>query len=258
MVNKMATLAQINAFIDLFAPIVIVKCKEHGWGVPSAIIAQAGKESNWGLSGLSSTCFNYWGMKWREGCGCGYKEYKTKEQRTDGSYYEIVAKFRKYDNVEDGIEGYFKFIESYKRYVPVMQSKDYNSYAKQIKNCGWATSITYAESLIKYVRQYGLDKYDSIKEIPKAEVKYGYEIGRTYILLSNMYIRIAPNGDHVDYLSMTTNAQLNGYTDDNGYSVLKEGTKITCKDVTKIDNDIWMRIPSGWVCALKDNKIYIS
>ena len=69
----MATAQQVQNFIETIAPIVQKKCKEHGWGVPSAIIGQAGLESAWGTSGLAKTCSNLFGMKWKEGCGTGYK-----------------------------------------------------------------------------------------------------------------------------------------------------------------------------------------
>ena len=99
----MATQKQVEFFIQRFAPLVKTQVERHGWGVVSAIVAQAGLESAWGTSSLGSlykddSCFNFWGMKWKDGCGCDYKEFKTKEQNKDGSYITIVAKFRKYKN----------------------------------------------------------------------------------------------------------------------------------------------------------------
>lgn len=37
--------------------------------LPSLTIAQAILESGWGNSGLSKECYNYFGMKWKQGCG---------------------------------------------------------------------------------------------------------------------------------------------------------------------------------------------
>lgn len=158
----MATLTQVHEFIDKIAPIVQAKCKEHGWGVPSAIIGQAGLESAWGTSGLAKTCNNFWGMKYREGCGTGFKAYTTKEQNaTTGVYYTVVSKFRSYPTLADGIDGYFDFIESYSRYKPVMyDSPDFRKYALNLKSCGWATSIKYAENIINTVEKYNLEQYD--------------------------------------------------------------------------------------------------
>ena len=158
----MATQEQVKKFIETLAPIVQKKCKEHGWGVPSAIIGQAGLESAWGTSGLATSCFNFFGMKWKDGCGTGYKEYSTKEQRPDGSYYTVIARFRKYTDLSDGIEGYFKFIESYSRYKPVIATEpgDYRKYALNLKACGWATSLKYAQNIILTVDKYKLYQYD--------------------------------------------------------------------------------------------------
>ncbi len=75
--------------------------------LPSLTIAQAILESKWGMSALAKECHNYFGMKWKEGCGCDYKEYQTREQKKDGSYYTIKAKFRKYPDAIAGIEGYY-------------------------------------------------------------------------------------------------------------------------------------------------------
>ena len=157
----MATNAEVQSFIELFAPKVIESCTSHGWGVPSAIIAQAGLESAWGTSGLAKSCFNYWGMKWVSGCGTDYKEYQTKEQKSDGTYYTVSAKFRKYSDKAAGIEGYFKFIEFYKRYIPVKQAQNYIDYSNQLKACGWATSLKYAVNIQNTVKKYGLTKYDN-------------------------------------------------------------------------------------------------
>ena len=161
----MATTQQVNDFIKTLALAVQEQCKRHGWGIPSAIIAQAGLESAWGTSGLSKTCYNYWGMKWVKGCGADYKEYKTKEQKSDGTYYTITAKFRKWSSVSDGIDGYFNFIESYKRYIPVQQSTNYIEYANMLKSCGWATSLQYAVNIQNTVKKHNLTVYDDISSI---------------------------------------------------------------------------------------------
>lgn len=245
-------------FIELIAPAVVENCARHGWGVPSAIIAQATLESmkKSGWSGLASTCFNFWGMKWVSGCGCDYKEYTTAEQRKDGSYYNVVAKFRKYpsiDGIGGGIDGYFKFIESYKRYSKVMKAKDYKTYATEIRLAGWATSLTYTNNIINKVEAFGLTKYDRLQNIPVST----YEIGKVYTLQSNMYVRYAPNGDKMEFVSLTRNAQMNAYTDEEGYSILKSGTRVTCKSIKTLPKSTWLEIPSGWVCARSEDKVYI-
>lgn len=255
----MATQAQVKAFIELIAPAVILKVKEHGWGVPSAIIAQAGIESAWNTSGLAKTCFNYWGMKWKDGCGCDYKEYSTKEQRADGTYYTVIARFRKYPDVASGINGYFQFIESYKRYRSVMEAKDYTTYATQLKACGWATSISYSNTIINTVKKYNLTQYDSgnISIAIDDKTKY-YCPNMTYTTQVDLYIRDAADGQKQKYDCITLDAKNHSKFDDLGYAILKKGTKVTCLKVIGLETSVWIRIPSGYICAINGSKIYVS
>lgn len=254
-----------EAFVNMLAPLVVENCKKYGWGIPSAIIGHALKESlkTNGISGLASTCYNYWGMKWRSAYDCGYKEYHTKEQNADGTYREIISKFCKYNSVAEGVEGYFKFIEKNPRYKRVMDSKSYTEFATMLKVCGWATAHVYTESIISYVLMYDLTRFDyvtpktSTTQPTKTEYVNGYIKGKTYTLDANMYIRLTPQGDKVDFYSITTNAQLNAYTDKEGNSILKKGTRVTCKDVKIIGNETWIQIPSGWICGIQGTKKFV-
>ena len=127
--------------------------------LPSLTVAQAILESNWGRSGLSVDCHNYFGMKWVEGCGCDYKTYSTREQRSDGVYYTIQARFRKYPSLEAGIKGYYDFLQ-YPRYKNLKGVTSYMDACKLIRLDGWATSLTYTNNLIKLIETYNLTKFD--------------------------------------------------------------------------------------------------
>lgn len=130
--------------------------------LPSLTIAQACKESRFGTCSLSPH-FNFFGMKWTKTCGCEYVAFKTKEQKDNGEYITIVAKFRKYKSFEDGIRGYYNFITGYKRYSNLIGETDSYTACKKIHADGWATSKTYGESLYNdYVIPLGLEKYDRI------------------------------------------------------------------------------------------------
>lgn len=127
--------------------------------LPSLTIAQAILESAWGKSGLAIECHNYFGMKWVDGCGCNYKAYQTKEQRSNGVYYTIVAKFRKYDSIEAGIKGYYEFLK-YPRYKNLIGVTDYKKACELIRSDGWATSLSYTQNLIKLIETYKLADFD--------------------------------------------------------------------------------------------------
>ena len=41
------------------------------------------------------------------------------------------------------------------------------------------------------------------------------------------------------------------------YATLRKGTKVTCKAIHIVDGNTWMQIPSGYICAIYNNKIYV-
>lgn len=254
-------------FVNLIYPAVIENCKRHGWGVPSAIIGQACLESmkSSGWSGLASTCYNFWGMKWNKKYGCGYKEYKTSEQRADGTYYTVTSKFCKFPTIEGvggGIDGYFKFIEMNPRYKKVMQCKDFVSYATEIKNCGWATSLKYTQNIINKVTSLNLQRFDTMVVNPTVSTGgkvtgSPYKVGTTYTLQQDLYVRDAPNGNKIKFDSLSENAKENGKKDLFGYGILKKGTRVTCKGFTMTEQCVWLHIPSGWICGRNSKNIYV-
>lgn len=244
-------------FINLIYAPVIDSCKKHGWGVPSAIIAQACLESmkSSGWSGLASTCFNFWGMKWNKKYGCEYKEYKTSEQRKDGSYYTVTSKFNKYPTVEAGIDGYFVFIEKNPRYKKVMQCRDFVSYATEIKNAGWATSIKYTQNIINKVISLNLQRFDVM--LDTSNIPATYQLGYTYTTQQDLNIRREPNGDKLPYEELTDNAKEHAFIGTSGEGILKRGTRVTVSDITPEGSCIWLKIPSGWICGKNSRNTYV-
>lgn len=127
--------------------------------LPSMTIAQACLESGFGKTGLAKDCHNYFGMKWTSTCKMKYKEYTTTEQKPNGTPYTIVAKFRKYANVSEGIKGYYDFLD-YSRYANLKGQIDYKEACQDIKVDGWATDIKYPSKLISIIEQYALWQHD--------------------------------------------------------------------------------------------------
>lgn len=85
-----------------------------------------------------------------------------------------------------------------------------------------------------------------------------YEIGKTYkIVASGLYIREAPHGNKLKYETITIDARKHSRFDNLGYSILEKGTKVTCKGVVHTDNSTWIKIPSGFICAVQEGDVYI-
>lgn len=135
--------------------------------LPSLTIAQAICESNWGKSSLSAKYFNFFGMKWNSKCGCEYVTLPTKEW-TGSEYITINAKFRKYPDFSSGIKGYYDFLQM-KRYQNLRGVKDAEEACKLIAADGWASGPKYAITLMNYIRNNDLTKWDSKENLQEPE-----------------------------------------------------------------------------------------
>lgn len=146
-------------FIETAAKAVKKYAPQYGILVYSPIIAQAILESGWGSSKLASKYHNYFGLK----AGPSWKEkavnLKTQEEYTPGTLTTITDAFRVFDSLDEGVKGYFEFIQ-YPRYKNLRGITDPQKYLETITADGYATSSTYAAENMALVRQYGLTQYD--------------------------------------------------------------------------------------------------
>lgn len=146
-------------FIKTIAAYIIKYAATYGIKVHSPIIAQAILESGWGKSKLASTYHNYFGLK------CGTKwtgksvNMNTQEEYQPGTLTTISDNFRVYDSMEDGVKGYFEFIQL-TRYHNLKGITDPKEYLETIKADGYATSSTYVQNNMKLIEQYELTVYD--------------------------------------------------------------------------------------------------
>jgi len=156
-------------FINSIAPHVVAWRDYLGWGVASAIIAQACLESGYGTSnkvtsdkGLHNDRNNYFGLKYKENrvtCNSGFFTETSAEQRPDGSYYTITTKWFQFLDMHTGVQGYYQFIDSGK-YNAAKTATTPREYLQALKNSGYATSINYVDNLMAVIDKWNLTKYD--------------------------------------------------------------------------------------------------
>lgn len=199
----MATKQQCRDFIAQIAPLMVAEAKKRGYKIVSTAIAQACIESAWGLSGLAKY-HNYFGLK----CGSKWKgasvNMRTKEEYTVGTLTTIRDNFRAYDNMEDGVKGYYDFINT-SRYAALKTVTAPLQYAQTLKSCGYATSSSYVNTLISTVNKWGLAKYDA--ELSGASVTKD-EPGGVYAKPTGN-IKKGSRGDDVKWLQTMLN--IKGY-----------------------------------------------
>ena len=186
--NKIDEIDHLNysnqEFIDFVAKVAIDDYKNHKI-LPSLTIAQAIKESKWGKSELAQNANALFGIKKNGWKGETYTKVAT-EQRPDGTYYNIDnTLWRKYKSWKDSIVDHGEYLctRTFNGkdlvYGTLIGEEDAYLACRIIKECGYATSNTYAESLFNdYIVKYNLQKYDKevlkkeeVNQVPKEEVQ---------------------------------------------------------------------------------------
>ena len=130
------------------------------YGIPASItMAQAIVESGSGNGVLARTANNHFGIK------CGSKWTGGKVYHDDDAKGEC---FRAYSSAEESFADHAEFLHTRERYNFLFDyaTDDYVSWAKGLKQAGYATAPTYAEGLIKVIESeklYLLDQKNGRK-----------------------------------------------------------------------------------------------
>lgn len=140
-------------YVDQWSSIAIEQMMQYN--IPASItMAQGILESGNGNSDLATKGNNHFGIKchgW-----AGKKMYKDDDAKNEC--------FRVYKDGKDSYEDHSKFLKTYERYSFLFDYdvKDYKSWAKGLKQAGYATNPKYPELLIGIIEDMGLDKLDKV------------------------------------------------------------------------------------------------
>lgn len=136
-------------YIRRFAPVAIAEMRKYN--VPASItIAQGLLETRAGQSGLAQKNNNHFGMKcFSRKCRKGHCSNFTDDTHKDF--------FLKFQSAWASFRAHSQLLRS-GRYARI--EGDYRAWAHGLKRAGYATAPNYAESLIRLIRLYGLDRLD--------------------------------------------------------------------------------------------------
>lgn len=212
-------------YIDIYKDLAM-KEMEHS-GIPASItLAQGMLESGNGNSRLARKANNHFGIKCHD--------WKGKSVRHDDDARNEC--FRKYKSVDESYTDHTEFLKTSDRYAFLfeLEQGDYKSWAKGLKKAGYATSPTYAESLIRLIEENDLYNYD--QEVMaragggKAEYdKTEYAGGRKVYYSNRVKYVLAREGDDILSLSEELdvfNWQLPKYNDLSDKNVFAEGERV--------------------------------
>ena len=167
---------KIKKFLDTMVPLAQEDMRKSGI-LASLTLAQEITESGWLTSELTLKANNPHGMKaelsgnnWPGSTWNGdVYEKETAEQRKDGTYYTVVAPFRKYSSLQEAVADHSAYLAGARnadgglRYPGIVGEKDAAKAAHIVASGGYATSLTYEEKLIERINKYNLTQYDSVE-----------------------------------------------------------------------------------------------
>ena len=154
-----------QAFIEEIAPLVQSIAPEYGISVCSPIIAQACLESAYGTSDKAEH-HNYFGLKYRPNrveCSSGSFTSGSQEEE-NGEMTDITTEWFEFDTMEDGVRGYFQFLDAVSNYDNLKGVTDPHRYLELIKEDHYATSSTYVDSVYAVIESNDLTQYDPTDE----------------------------------------------------------------------------------------------
>jgi len=147
-----AQLSAYQEYIEKYYRMAQDQMAQHK--IPASItLAQGLLESAAGKSTLAVKANNHFGIK----VGVGWTgPYVVKSDDSPND------RFRKYGSVKESYEDHSQFLLK-PRYASLFDLKttDYKGWAKGLKQCGYATSPTYAQQLINIIENYRLYQYDT-------------------------------------------------------------------------------------------------
>lgn len=142
------------SYIDKYKNLALEQ--QQKYRIPASItLAQGLLESGAGQSRLAREANNHFGIKTPGGWTGPY--IRVDDDRPN-------EKFRKYKSVRDSYEDHSLFLKK-PRYQRLFTYKmtDYKAWAHGLKACGYATSPTYAQNLIRIIEMYSLHQFDTKK-----------------------------------------------------------------------------------------------
>lgn len=173
----------------------------HKYRIPASItLSQGLLESAAGRSALATKANNHFGIK------CGGSWTGPYVLMNDDAPNE---RFRKYRNAAESYEDHSRFLQG-NRYRGLFQLKitDYRGWAYGLKQAGYATNPAYAESLIRIIELYNLQRFDSGAKFPSGKPQSAFF--RTHPVYKNNhnYFIIVQVGDDMATISKETHISL--------------------------------------------------
>lgn len=189
-------------YIARFSAVAVQEMEKTG--IPASItLAQGMLESDNGNSMLAREANNHFGIKCHTSWD-GKRIYKDDDAKNEC--------FRVYDSAWESFRDHSDFLTTGRRYSFLFdyKSTDYKSWAKGLRQAGYATNPQYPDLLIKIIEDNKLYEYDRGKkspervEEPKQEAEETEASGNTNNVagVSEMLVKVRKSENGIKYIKM--------------------------------------------------------
>lgn len=178
----------VQTFFEKLKPMVITDMRETGI-LASLTGAQAFIESSKGNSGLTQKANNLFGMK---GSFNGQSVRMLTTEYYNGVAHRVYADFRKYPNWFDSVNDHSGLFNRLNRYKNLRGETNYVKACNNVAADGYATSPTYATTLLNTINKYKLYEWDA-EALDKPVEKHD-------VLTPGEYYPTLKRGDKNDYV----------------------------------------------------------
>lgn len=128
-------------FVDHLMPIATKVGKKVGLD-PLLLVGIAVYETGWGSKVKGH---NYFGIK-------GTGQTFTTHEEQDGLMVKQKDSFRKYDTLEDSVEGFSRFVTENPRYKAMLEAETLDEQIDKLGGSGYATDSRYADKIRRIVK----------------------------------------------------------------------------------------------------------
>lgn len=208
-----------QSFLNKLKPYVLKDMKDTKI-LASLTAAQAFIESNKGNSGLTTKANNLFGIK---GTYNGQYVQMLTTEYYNGVACKVYANFRKYPSWQESIADHSDLFNRLARYKNLRGETDYVKACNNVKADGYATSPTYATTLITTINRYKLYEWD--REVLGKVVEF-----KPVLTPAQYYptLKQGSKGEYVLYWQVFLNA--NGYFCGTEDGIFGKNTKSAVQD----------------------------
>lgn len=146
-----------KTFLDKIKPYAMQDMRDTKI-LASLTAAQAFIESSKGNSGLTTKANNLFGIK---GSYNGQSVLMLTTEYYNGVKQRVYANFRKYPSWQESVNDHSGLFNRLERYKNLRGETDYIKACNNVKTDGYATSPTYATTLIEKINKFKLYEWDS-------------------------------------------------------------------------------------------------